>query len=80
MYFCSEIYRQGKLGDCLVEALDELIKNEKISPDLAYKVLSEVSHSHLIEENGNRKASQMNYSEVSHAKKGHGQQCLRTCY
>jgi hypothetical protein len=39
---CSSIYRQSKLGDSLVEALDVMIKDEKITPDLAYKVLGEV--------------------------------------
>lgn len=37
----SSIYRQCKLGDSLVEALDVLIKDGKITPELAYKVLSE---------------------------------------
>ena len=38
----TEIYRQTKLGDALVSALEELLENEKITPDLAIKVLSEV--------------------------------------
>lgn len=37
----SSIYRQSKLGDSLVEALDVMIKDEKITPDLAFKVLGE---------------------------------------
>ena len=37
-----QVYRQSKLGDCLVEALDELITNEKITPALAMKILAEV--------------------------------------
>lgn len=37
----SSIYRQSKLGDSLVEALDVMITQEKITPDLAYKVLGE---------------------------------------
>ncbi len=41
----TEIYRQTKLGDALVSALEELLDNEKITPDLAIKVLSEVGHS-----------------------------------
>lgn len=44
MLLNSSIYRQSKLGDSLVEALDVLIKDGKVTPDLAYKVLSEVSH------------------------------------
>ncbi len=36
-----QVYRQSQLGDCLVEALDELITNEKITPPLAMKILAE---------------------------------------
>lgn len=32
----------SRLGDSLVEALDVLVEAEKISPDLAMKVLAEV--------------------------------------
>ena len=39
----TEIYRQTKLGDSLVSALEDLLEKEKITPDLAIKVLSEVS-------------------------------------
>ena len=39
----TELYRQTKLGDALVSALEDLLDNEKITPDLAIKVLSEVS-------------------------------------
>lgn len=39
-----QVYRQSKLGDCLVEALDELITNEKITPALAMKILAEVAN------------------------------------
>lgn len=38
----STLYRRGKLGDSLVEALDVLITEEKITPDLAMEVLSKV--------------------------------------
>ena len=34
--------RRGKLGDSLVSALEHFIDNERISPDLALKVLAEV--------------------------------------
>lgn len=36
------LYRQTALGDALVESLDALITEGKISPDLALKVLAEV--------------------------------------
>jgi Transcription initiation factor IIA, gamma subunit, helical domain len=44
-----QVYRQSKLGDCLVEALDELITNEKITPALAMKILAEVPNCRLAE-------------------------------
>lgn len=37
-----QLYRQSKLGDSLVEALDQLVTEGKITPDLALKVLAEV--------------------------------------
>lgn len=37
----AQLYRQTKLGDCLVESLDELINDEKLTPDLAIRILSE---------------------------------------
>ena len=37
-----QIYRRSKLGDCLVEALDELITEDKLGPELAMKVLEQV--------------------------------------
>lgn len=40
-----QLYRQSKLGDCLVEALDDLITNEKITPPLAMKILAEFDQS-----------------------------------
>ncbi|KAL3153353.1 hypothetical protein ABBQ38_011694 [Trebouxia sp. C0009 RCD-2024] len=43
----TEVYRQTKLGDSLVSALEDLLDNGKITPDLAIKVLSEVSPSIL---------------------------------
>lgn len=36
-----EGYRQSKLGDCLVETLDSLISQDKITPELALRVLEE---------------------------------------
>lgn len=36
------LYRQSRLGDALVESLDELVKAGKMPPDLALKVLGEV--------------------------------------
>lgn len=36
------LYRQSKIGECLVESLDQLIKEEKITPDLAIRILEEV--------------------------------------
>ena len=39
----TELYRQTKFGDSLVSALEELVDSDKIAPDLAIKVLSEVS-------------------------------------
>ena len=38
-----ELYRQTKLGDSLVSALEDLLDSGKITPDLAIKVLSEVN-------------------------------------
>lgn len=36
-----ELYRQTKIGESLVEALDELVSEEKIPPDMAMKVLEQ---------------------------------------
>ena len=38
----TQIYRNGKLGSSLVDALDLLIKEGKLSGELALKVLAEV--------------------------------------
>ena len=38
----TELYRQTKLGDSLVAALEDLLDAGKIDADLALKVLSEV--------------------------------------
>eukprot|EP00891_Asterochloris_glomerata_P009659 jgi/Astpho2/9659/Aster-x0406 len=38
----TDLYRRGKLGDSLVSALEHFIDNERISPDLALKVLAEL--------------------------------------
>ncbi|KAA6428693.1 MAG: transcription initiation factor IIA gamma chain [Trebouxia sp. A1-2] len=37
----AEIYRQTKLGDSLVSALEVLVESDKITAELAIKVLSE---------------------------------------
>lgn len=42
-----EIYRQTKLGDSLVAALEDLLDNGKITPELAIKVLSEFDTSYV---------------------------------
>lgn len=39
----TEVYRQTKLGDALVSALEDLLDSSKMTPELAIKVLSEVS-------------------------------------
>lgn len=36
-----ELYRQTKIGESLVEALDELVSEEKLPPDMAMKVLEQ---------------------------------------
>ena len=38
----SELYRPGKLGESLVDALDTLIKEGKITEGLAVQVMAEV--------------------------------------
>jgi len=43
----SAIYRGSKLGDCLVEALQKLIDENKITGDLAQKVLDTVRTSDM---------------------------------
>ncbi|KAL0030369.1 hypothetical protein WJX77_012458 [Trebouxia sp. C0004] len=43
----AEIYRQTKLGDSLVSALEVLVESDKITADLAIKVLSEFDTSYL---------------------------------
>mmetsp|Transcript_12480 Transcript_12480/g.35053 ORF Transcript_12480/g.35053 Transcript_12480/m.35053 type:complete len:134 (-) Transcript_12480:233-634(-) len=40
-----EHYREGKLGDALVDALRDLIEEEKISDDLALRILVEFDKS-----------------------------------
>ncbi len=39
------LYRTSKIGDCLAEALDEMITQDKIPGDLGMKVMAEVSSS-----------------------------------
>ncbi|KAK9839637.1 hypothetical protein WJX81_002206 [Elliptochloris bilobata] len=43
----TQLYRQSRLGDSLVEALDVLVEAEKITPELAMKVLAEFDASFL---------------------------------
>lgn len=38
----ATLYRQSKLGDCLVEALDQMVTEDKIPGELATKILAEV--------------------------------------
>lgn len=44
----STLYRGGKLGDSLVEALEVLINEEKISGELATEVLNKVTATEVI--------------------------------
>jgi hypothetical protein len=37
-----QLYRQSKIGDCLAEALDDMVTQEKITGELATKVMAEV--------------------------------------
>lgn len=39
---CSALYRQSKLGQSLVDALDQLVEEGKLPPQLALRVLDEV--------------------------------------
>lgn len=39
------LYRQSKLGECLVDSLDQLINEQKITPDLAIRILEEFDKS-----------------------------------
>lgn len=36
-----ELYRQTKIGESLVEALDELVSEDKLPPEMAMKVLEQ---------------------------------------
>ncbi|KAI7837111.1 hypothetical protein COHA_009059 [Chlorella ohadii] len=38
---CSALYRQSKLGQSLVDALDQLVEEGKLPPQLALRVLDE---------------------------------------
>lgn len=37
----TQLYRESKLGDSLVDALDDLITAEKITPTLAMRILDQ---------------------------------------
>lgn len=39
---CSALYRQSKLGTSLVDALDQLVEEGRLPPQLALRVLEEV--------------------------------------
>ena len=39
---CSALYRQSKLGLSLVDALDQLVEEGKLPPQLALRILDEV--------------------------------------
>ena len=45
----SSLYRHGRFGDCLVEALDDLMRAGKITPDLAFRVLAEFDEVNYLE-------------------------------
>jgi len=40
-----ELYRQTKIGESLVEALDELVSEDKLPPEMAMKVLEQFDKS-----------------------------------
>ena len=37
-----QLYRQSTIGDCLAEALDEMVTNGKLPGELATKIMAEV--------------------------------------
>lgn len=39
------LYRQSKIGECLADALDQLISDQKITPQLAIRILEEFDKS-----------------------------------
>lgn len=39
---CSALYRESKLGRTLVDALDQLVEEGKLPPQLALRILEEV--------------------------------------
>ena len=43
----AQHYRDGKLGDTLVDSLDELINTDKITPALAMRILDEFDQVHI---------------------------------
>ncbi|KAG6495108.1 transcription initiation factor IIA subunit 2-like [Zingiber officinale] len=40
-----ELYRRSRIGMCLTETLDEMVTNERLSPDLAIQVLMQFDRS-----------------------------------
>lgn len=41
---CYELYRQSSIGWALAEALDELISDSYVEPQMAHKILSHFDH------------------------------------
>ncbi len=46
----AQHYRDGKLGDTLVDSLDELINTDKITPALAMRILDEFDQVHTLDQ------------------------------
>ena len=61
-----EHYRESKLGDALVEALGELVQDDKISQELALKVLVEVRvfTSSLLCQGGDKNPISLNAKDI----------------
>ena len=54
---CSALYRQCKLGSSLVDALDQLVEEGKLPPQLALRILDEVITSSASHSPQNRRDS-----------------------
>ena len=63
----TELYRRTKLGDSLVSALEDLLDKNKLTTELAIKVLSEVCTSLAV-----LKSTVVSVSTTSHM-------CFLTC-
>lgn len=44
----TQLYRESKLGDSLVDALDDLITDGKITPTLAMRILDQFDQARLV--------------------------------